>query len=71
MNCFDIPSNKDMCVCVRVCVCVCVLPRLIPTVAIGLSCGSCSPDNGPKMSTLPRSSRNLLLVEAPGDCDFI
>ena len=52
------------------CVFVCVLPRLIPTVAIGLSCGS--PDNGPKMSALPRSSRILLcLEEESGERDFV
>ena len=61
-----IPHNKETCVYVF----VCVLPRLIPTVAIGLSCGS--PDNGPKMSALPRSSRILLcLEEESGERDFV
>jgi len=59
-----IPHNKETCVY------VCVLPRLIPTVAIGLSFGS--PFNGPKISALPRSSRILLcLEEESGERDFV
>jgi hypothetical protein len=76
MNFLKFPCSlsitKRVCLCVCVCLRVfaCVLPRLTPTVAIGLSCGS--PDNGLKMSALPRSSRIwLCLDEESGERDFV